>query len=308
MNASEVVYSSTPGPRLEVRRRLSEVVETYLRYCSVQGFTEQTLATYSKELKWFLKWIGAVDLEDVSKLDLMAYLEACKARGLAPRTIYGRHGTLRAFFGWTVDWDLLPESPMAKLKPPRVPRRRKGFITKEQWEGILAICPSNTFTGARRQVMFRLLSSTGCRLNEMYMLRLSDLEANRIRIVWGKGQKERFVTYSKDLNLAVMKYLFLRGKDDHPGLWVSEERRPMTYYGLRSDVTRMLKRAGVVVKDNAHAFRRTWAANAIRQGIPRPYVGEEGGWATLTMVDRYTEAMQGEDEAREAFRDFDPWA
>ena len=35
---------------------------------------------------------------------------------------------------------------------------------------------------------------------------------------------------------------------------------------------RMLDRAGTKVKDRPTCFGGTWAANAIRQGIPRPYV------------------------------------
>ena len=308
MVASEVIKSATPESRLGVRRRLVETVETYLRYCRVQGFTDQTLATYSKELNWFLKWMGEVVLDDITTIQLMTYLEGLKLRGLAPRTIAGRHGTLRAFFRWTVDWELLEVSPAAKLKPPRVPRRRKGFVTREQYEDILRICPPSTFTGARRQVMFRLMKSTGARLNELFMLRLSDLETNRIRVVWGKGQKERFIPYADEVKLAVMKYLLLRGRDEHPGLWVSEERTPMTYRGLQSDVNRVMRRAGVEVKDKAHAFRRTWAANAVRAGVPRMYVQAIGGWANPAMLDRYTEALQGEAEALEAFANFDPWA
>jgi integrase len=68
-----------------------------------------------------------------------------------------------------------------------------------------------------------------------------------------------------------------------------------------------MARAEVKVKDRMHVFRRTWAANAVRQGVPRPYVQSLAGWSTPTMMDEYTAAMQGEEAAIEALRDFDPW-
>ena len=55
-----------------------------------------------------------------------------------------------------------------------------------------------------------------------------------------------------------------------------------------------------------HIFRRTWAANAVRQGIHRPYIQAVAGWSTPTMLDHYTAAMLGKEEAVEAFRNSDP--
>ena len=175
---------------------------------------------------------------------------------------------------------------MARLRTPKAPKRRKGFVTREQYESILAICSVNDFLGARRQVMFRLLKSSGIRLNEMVLLRLDDLDwdASRIRVIYGKGQKERYVPFNRDVQLAAMKYGRLRS-DDHGCLWVSEEREPMGYNAVYRDVRRMMQRAGVEVKDAVHVWRRSWAANAVRSGIPRPYVQAIAGWSTPTMMD-----------------------
>ena len=117
MCATEVVNSVRREPGVDLRRRLSEVVVAYLRYCRISGFTEMTRKTYAKELKWLVEWTGDSYVQDVDHWKLLTYLERYKERGLAPRTIAGRHGTLRAFFNWVVDWEILSESPMAKLKP-----------------------------------------------------------------------------------------------------------------------------------------------------------------------------------------------
>ena len=53
---------------------------------------------------------------------------------------------------------------------------------------------------------------------------------------------------------------------------------------------------------------RTWHATAVRQGIPRQYIQPIAGWSTPYMLDKYTEAMQEEEGAIEAFRNFSPFS
>lgn len=59
--------------------------------------------------------------------------------------------------------------------------------------------------------------------------------------------------------------------DRLPSLWVTEERGPLTYLGMSTDMKRLFNRAEITLPDRCHIFRRTWAVQTVRQGIPRPY-------------------------------------
>jgi len=41
----------------------------------------------------------------------------------APATVNNRYRGCQAFFRWCIDEDVIPESPMAKMKPPKVPEQ-----------------------------------------------------------------------------------------------------------------------------------------------------------------------------------------
>lgn len=128
-----------------------------------------------------------------------------------------------------------------------------------------------------------------------------------IRVRMGKGQKDRRVPFHREAQRTVLRYLSYR-EDGLPQLWVTEERRPLTPGGIGQDMKRLIERAGLreVVKDACHIFRRTWAASAVRQRIPRQFILEAAGWSTPAMLDHYTEAMR-EEGAIEAFREFEPF-
>jgi integrase/recombinase XerC len=156
--------------------------------------------------------------------------------------------------------------------------------------------------------MLWLLITTGIRHRELSTLETSDLDwrGAQVRVVHGKGQKERQIPFERQTQRAMLKYLHLR-KDGQDRLWVTEEQTPMSYRAIAKDMVSLKSRAGVVIKDTMHVFRRTFAANAVRQGFPRPYVQGIMGHSTPTMMDVYTAAMQGENGATDVFRDFDPW-
>ena len=140
------------------------------------------------------------------------------------------------------------------------------------------------------------------------MLNLEDLDWERgeIRVIHGKGQKERRVPFLKEAQLPTLRYLHNRD-DSYPCLWISERRRPLTYYGVYQSIHQTFKRARIEVKDAVHIFRRSFAAHAVRQGMPRQYTQAIAGWSTTQMLDRYTAAMAEEEGAIEAFRNFKPF-
>ena len=80
------------------------------------------------------------------------------------------------------------------------------------------------------------------------------------------------------------------------------------YDGIGHDLNSILKRAGLTMPDACHIFRRSWAANSVRQTVPRPYLEATGRWDSPSMVDRYVKAMEMEEgPAIEALKEFDPF-
>ena len=305
-----ILNGSVASSALGVSNRLEMAVQVYAQYHRIEGSTAATLRFYRTELGAFVKAMelaGKVMTAEVTRFDIMAHLEAIRETR-APRSIKTRLTALSAFFGWAQEWDIIEVNPTAKLKPPRVAKVRKDFLSQAQFQSILDICLLDTFLGARRQSMFQLFLTTGMRRRELSLLNLADLNwaGMSIRVIHGKGQKERNVPFVNEAQRVVIKYLQHRS-DAEAGLGVTESAQPLCYWSLGQDMQRMMERAGVQVKDVCHIFRRTWAAGAVRQGIPRPWVQGVAGWSTPTMMDHYVEAMQGESEAIEAFKDFSPW-
>ena len=316
-----VLFSARHSSRLLLSGEFQKSVEDYLRYHYIQGSTPDTIATYKKMLRWFGEYLDTEKpvpaIGEISASHIVGHLELLKLRGVAPRSLKGRFGAIYTFFEWAVGWELIKSNPAKLIKRPRAPKKPKRFITRDEFDAILEICPQGYFLGARRQAMFRVLISSGVRQNELAHLDLSDLDwkRSRIHVRFGKGQKERVVPFPKSTQRAMLRYIHYR-TDDVPNLWVREGgprsgsgRRAMTYEGIEQDIRRMMHYAGVDIKDKAHAFRRTLAANMLSGKVEREHVQALGGWETAAMLELYVGWRKTEqDEALDAVKDVDPWA
>ena len=295
-------------------QRLPEVLEFYLQYHHIEGSTEATISFYRRQVGPFIRWLEeqghSLAPAEVTALHVLAHLESLKNRGLAPRTVRSRLQGISTMFRWAADWEIVPENPAARIKPPKVPKTRKPFLKPEAFAKVLDLCPLNTMMGARRQAMLWVLATTGVRRRELSLLQLEDLnwKLGQIRVLHGKGQKERQVPFALEAQRPMLRYIKQR-QDVLSCLWITEEGKQLSYHGIKQDIERLFERAGLrgEIKDVCHIFRRTFAAHAVRQGIPRPYIQAIAGWSTPHMLDHYTAAMEAEEGAIEAFKGFKPF-
>ncbi len=218
--------------------RLFELLEFYLRHHYVHGSTAATINFHRKELELFLRFLEAqghsMDPGDVGTVDVLGHLEDMKLRGLAARTLRTRQQAILTFFNWAIEWEILSVNPAKRIRPTKVPKRRKPFLKPAAFMALLDLCPLSTLVGARRQAMLWLMVQTGIRKRELWLLTKADLDWTRgeIRIVYGKGQKERASPFPQDVQFPMLRYLAHR-TDELPCLWITEESRPIIADGLQ---------------------------------------------------------------------------
>ena len=286
-------------PKAEVMPQNYELINGFLLSRSVMDCTEMTMKDYRTRLNQFNRFLFAsyrdLSLVDVNRNHIETYLMDIKGKGRASWTLRTQYRCLSAFYHWLLEEQFVKESPLQKMKLPRVPKVGKAFLTETQRDRLLSFCPLSTFVGSRTAAMIWLLWTTGMRLSELTGLQISDLDnqGNKIR-VFGKGRKERYVPYSKEAKKAVWRYTAYRA-DTLPQLWLTEERKPMKSAGVQEAFDRIYKRADIHVKDICHIFRRTWAMRQLKAGVPIRYVQIIGGWENLSTMEIYVRAMQTEE-------------
>lgn len=268
----------------------------FLLSCKVDGLSPVTIANYAYMVGSFVEScppdISAAKITvNHVRMFLLALQERCR-----PRTVQSYYKSIKRFFNWLVEEGILPKSPMASLRSPKVPRRIIRPFSAEQIRALLLLCDGAKFLGARNKAIILLFLDTGLRLSELASIRLSDVDFNRELItVMGKGAKERVVAMGKSIQKALLHYLLMR-QDSHPCLWVSKERRPLDARAIQCMIQRLGKRAGLQgVRCSPHTFRHTAAINCLRNGMGEFNLQWMLGHSTLQMTRRYVSSLGAED-------------
>ena len=208
------------------------------------------------------------------------HLEAFMEDQLAnwkPATAANRYSGIRPFFTWLVDEGEFRESPMARMRKPKLPEFAPPILADDELRRILAACEGQAFADRRDTAIVRTLLSTGARLSELVNLRWTpadastndvDLDLGIIRILSGKGRRERISHLGAKAVRAIDRYLRLRAKHPHVAagwLWLGEKGR-MTDSGIAQALRRRGAVAGVP-QLHAHLFRHTYAHEALSSGM-----------------------------------------
>jgi site-specific recombinase XerD len=228
-------------------------------------------------------------------------------RGLAAQTALQRFQSTRQFFKFLEESGDVRESPMLKLKPPRVPEKLVPVIDDDDMKKLFKTVSGTDFESRRDKAIMSLFIDTGMRVSEMAGLDLEDFDhEQREIVVLGKGRRQRILRIVKESRTDLLRYLQARASHPHaesPALWLGKRER-LTDNGIRQMVRRRQEQAGIR-RIHPHVFRHTFAHNYLKGGGSEGDLVRITGWKDRQMLDRYGASVASE-RAREAHDQFSP--
>jgi len=265
-----------------------------------------TLQWYSKRLGRFMAFLserGITAPENITPTDCRAFLVDLERAGLSANTVHGSAQAVKTFCRFLEREGFAPQNAMARVTMPKVPKVIMPAFSIEDVRGLLRACRSPRDTA----IVLCLLDS-GCRAAEFCALRVQDvdLRSGSVRVIHGKGGKDRTCYLGAKARQALVKYLrtrprlLLSGASD--SLWLSVNTgQALTACGLAQVLQRLGERAGVA-HCHPHTFRRTCALWSLRAGMSVYHLQAIMGHSDLETLRRYLALV--ESDAEEAHRRF----
>ena len=232
----------------------------------LEGKAQQTAKNYSFDLR---KFLGEYESPT---------LVQAKEWVLKTDSIVGRRKraqAIRAFGRWLNDngvdgfeWHM--KVPLTKEKT--FPQQT--VVLADYQKALIAA------TTPRDKAVIEVLWSCGVRRKELTEIRVEDVDfqGGFIVVRQSKTGKPRIVPISPSTRRALRRHL----KGRTTGL----------LFNLTSNAVRQLLRR--LNAPSAHAWRRGWATEALRNGVSETSVRAAAGWSSGAMVARYTRALSGE--------------
>lgn len=222
-----------------------QLLETYLDHCRCEKrLDKKTVKAYRCDVGQFLTWLVICekgDWHNVEKSDLSAFISHLNAH-FAPSSAKRKIASMRAFYAYCEDEELVPVTPFRGLKisirePKRLPRtipladlnsmfraayaddggvateesRRANRLSKSKFGELTQSNTSNAavsyqaFRRARLRAVIEVLIATGIRVSELCSLDDSDFDSlAKTLLVFGKGSKERVIQIEDDCTLVAI--------------------------------------------------------------------------------------------------------
>lgn len=296
---STALQSTSPS---DVRTLADDFVREHRN--SLARATLETYGTSIRQLGTFLAAAGMpTDVENISREHVESFIESLLRRW-KPATANNRYRGLQTFFRWAEEEGLVKASPMARMRPPRVPEAPLPVLTPAQLAKLLRTTNEDrSFVGRRDTAILTLLIDCGIRRGEMVGIRVADVHFSDPRnpsdvatvTVTGKGQRTRLVGLGDESEKVLSRYV--RARREHPqatspALWLGHQGA-MGPGGIRHVVeTRaaqadLCDEAGKPLRVYPHLFRHAWADAMLAGGAEESDVMALAGWRTSDMVRRY---------------------
>ena len=250
---------------------IKDAIDNFVLACAAENKARRTIADYRYFLETFAKFTGSIAVRQISPDLIRQYLvhsSSLMGRGgnfKAPSSVLKEYQVIRTFMRYLYDQRIIKERVTDLVKPPRIPPTRPSVLTDEHIDLLLTLLfDAGNF---RNLVIFEFFLDTGCRLNEVVGLDLSDVfMEQRYAKVLGKGSKPGIVPFGRRIARDLHTYIHHHRVPGGNALFTNEDGERLAYEGMKTMIRRTMETAGIDGKHGAHILRHTFATNFLRRG------------------------------------------
>jgi site-specific recombinase XerD len=285
---------------------LSQWIDGFLLAKRAEGVGAGTLRKiYAPRLAHFVDYCAGRNVAHVEHIDaglLREYLLHLEEAGHNAGGQHQYYRVLKTFLRWyeaeaeTDGW----RNPIRKVPPPKVHEEILEPVELDNVARLIVACDAGR-ERVRDKAIFLTLLDTGARASELCHFDLADFDAvtSALLIHKGKGGKSRTVFLGRKARKAVRVWVKERGAQAG-ALFCTEAGGRMTYFGLRSLVTRRSRDAGIAPAPSLHSFRRAFALAMLRNGTDLLTLQRLLGHADLSVLKRYVKQTTDDLQAAHA--------
>jgi site-specific recombinase XerD len=244
-----------------------ELIYRFERTVSVLGRSKTTFENYSRHVAAVAIYYGKIPTE-LDQEQIHDYLFYLQKKSKTPSQSYFKHTVYGLRF--LLKSEGLPYS-FLNLPEIKHEKRVQVVLSKEEVWRLLKSCDL-----LKHRVLVGLLYGCGLRCMEVRSIRLQDMDFDRrqLRVVQGKGKKDRYVPLSEHLIRGLKSYIevekpveWLFNGQPLPNRAGGDFDSRYSQKGVQWAVKQACKRAGITKDVHVHTLRHTYATHLLEDGI-----------------------------------------
>ena len=276
-----------------------EFVMQYQQYLAdFSGYSSNTINSYGFDLAKLEAYCkrNKISFKDFAFEDARKFISELMATRLLKVSSLNRAlSTYRSFFHHLEIERQIENNPFSRIEGYKKQRRLPSVLSKEEIDLIL----NQEYSGYQQTLeilIFNFLYSTGCRLTEMIMVDLKDLEFEKGRIlVTGKGSKERFVFLDDRCKKVMASYFEIKKirfseqvNYEKNALFLNKNGKRLSQANVHSIFVKYKKKLAITKAFTPHVFRHSFATHLLDNDSGIRVVQELLGHSSISTTQIYT--------------------
>jgi integrase/recombinase XerD len=277
-----------------------EAIDQFCDACWLEdGLSKNSLSAYRRDLTLFANWLEldsecTKSIYQVVEADLTAYMAS--KRDDKASTANRRLTVFKRFYRYALRQHLVEQDPCLKLRAAKQAQRFPRVLSEEQITTLLNTPDTAEALGLRDRTMLELMYASGLRVSEIVSLKTVALGLNEgvVRVVNGKGGKERLVPFGAEAGEWLRRYLqearpvLLEGKTCQEVFVGRHTGSGLTRQAFWSIIKRYAQLADIKVPLSPHTLRHAFATHLLNHGADLRVVQLLLGHADISTTQIYT--------------------
>ena len=263
-------------------------IDIFLEATSAEkGRSKNTLAAYASDLRFADATIRG-GLMNATADDIQDYLSHLPD---AASSVARKASALRSFYKFLMLEKIISKNPTANLELPKRERVLPKFLSLDEIE-LLISSAGDTRNCVRLRAMIELMYASGLRVSELCELPVTAILGDKL-LIHGKGAKERIVPMHSGAQIALGRWMELRGDDDSKYVFPSNGK---TGHITRDGYFKILKKCAVLAgispaRVTPHVLRHSFASHLLAGGAHLRAIQTMLGHEDISTTQIYTHVM-----------------
>lgn len=295
-----------------------EALAEYIIYLKIErGLSANTVTSYKRDIEKYLTFLTEkkiTQLDEVSRFEILDFLQTLRQSGAADNSIIRMVSSLRKFHQYLKRESIVSDDPMQLIDTPKKASTLPKAISPQAVEQLLEAPDTTTPLGVRDRTILELMYATGLRISELVNLKLSDMHLTMGFIqTMGKGEKERIIPLGEVASQWLDHYLdgarvYLQDQSPETSEYVflNSRGKSLSRQGVWKKVKQLALEAGIDQNVTPHTLRHSFATHLLENGADLRMVQELLGHADISTTQIYTHITKT--RLKQVYSDYHPRA
>lgn len=256
-------------------------IDDFKKLLTIKRYSYRTIKSYSYALKSFFSHFEHKNHENINPSDIEQFINKMVLDYNISQSYQKLLvGAIKLFYN-----ELLRKNyKLNYLYPDRTEKKLPIVLDKTEVQLLL-----NSVQNLKHKTVLSMIYSAGLRLGEVIEMKLNDIDSKRmlIRIVRGKGKKDRYVMLSEKLLILLREYY----KEYKPKVYLFEGQKGDKYSArsVQAIFKDAIRRAKINKKASVHTLRHSFATHLLESGTDIRIIQQLLGHSSIKTTQIYTQ-------------------